>query len=615
MKCLVYGCKMDMPMATNSVNGLTHVRNRHPLLGIMYYDELKKKDVTQISAMKAALKQYKELVMKNPIGSNNDSSEKSFFLYCWMVKKAIPFNAIADPFFQMAVPGNNFEGLSRHFLSNKAVRMVHTAVTGLQAEALQRVRYAAISVDCWTALGQRDYAAINVCFLTQQFEFRCWLVDLIPLEEKHTALYLAREVAKRLVQRLPKDCLLASTVTDNAAVMILMAKYLHTSLVLLADPTVEEVSAVQLRAVEADEFEPYSFGCVCHSTFLAIKDMLTALTVDKSPLSQLIDNIRQIVLFVKGHHAPARALRAAGINLLHDVHTRWTSTHAMLERFVLVYPKLQELVFKGDLDLEALAPLFPTVAQIMELKDACAVLTLALAPLRIAETQNRSVIGEVAPVLANTLEKMDSLANDEAMSHAMRNFASVAAQTLRDRLGRILQQENVCLVGSALHPQFGHLSFIDDNLRNRVWELVTKWALELRPPPVSIPGQKPNSFRVPPSADTDDSVRASVRAVREYFESGSQRGTAEALWGELTTSSSPNPHFYRLSDVARFVFCIPPSSASTENSFSNTGNIVTRHRTRLLPTRVEHLAVARQYLLGADPAHLHELYKFCSKKN
>jgi hypothetical protein len=97
-------------------------------------------------------------------------------------------------------------------------------------EKMKNINYFAITTDGWTDCRLRKFIAITYHWMDNDFNMHSFCNDLVHYDQSHTCLNVCREINIRIQNAVPKDAVLVSTVTNNGANFVKMARYLHTNL-------------------------------------------------------------------------------------------------------------------------------------------------------------------------------------------------------------------------------------------------------------------------------------------------------------------------------------------------------------------------------------------------
>lgn len=537
-------------------------------------------------------------------GNEWEDDRKNLFLG-WVYGTAIPPYAIDHPLFREFLSYRlNKEGkvidrlseqppvpLSRNLLLGSMLDDTFKKVYDINQSAISRAKFFGVSFDGWLSQAGDNYMAINYYFVDEKWQYQSFLGDLVLIPDAHTGLHLAVTAAQRINTLVPGDAMLVGAVTDNAKNVLLAAYYLHHHLLDLANgrPIVE----ITDTEFEAADDEPYTFGCVNHRINLALKDVFE---VGQYSISPIIERLRNILLHCKNNSEAKRRLKElTPLKPIFDVLTRWNSTEAMIKRGLQLYPFLYSMAKDKYFDCAGVQ--FLSQQDVLRLKQAQKILEIVKILSLYAEGQNHATMSGLAPRIASTLS---ALKEADGMGDEVKELAAKMHERLSARLGSLLTKAGICLVAAALDHHHSELTFVTEKVREDTWELIERWANELPPFEAEPLGEKDEYDKYLPQFQTDsNAIHLAVRKVREVLEKTCRDGNLKELsaleyWGKVVTK--PGSPFLMIANVAQFALSLPPSSAESENSFSSAGIIVSERRTRLLPVKVEKLAVIRDFV-------------------
>ena len=193
--------------------------------------------------------------------------------------------------------------------------------------------------------------------------------------------------------------------------------------------------------------------------------------------------------------------------------------------------------------------------------------------------------------------------NTESASSAFVALKCVARTKLDGRLGSLVTSPNLALAAAALHPAYGHLSFVSVAVADRVHDTLAQWAAEFAP----IKPAVDDSIVV--VGDDNATIRNQLAAMRKHFKDRRPQGSRDDVLyvAPLNDSNSNELAFWKknvslssIAHLARIVHSVPASSAPSERVFSSAGFIVDDHRSRLSEHKVTMLTVVRDYLIRIE---------------
>lgn len=370
-----------------------------------------------------------------------------------------------------------------------------------------------------------------------------------------------------------------------------------------------------------DWFEPATddctatFNCVAHTVQLAtMKDVFEVDDGDGNDdddcasIKQIVARVRRICTVFNTSPQKAALLKSAQtaasrpqLAVVRDVPTRWLSLHAMLDRFVAIYPDVLNLTLQGKLNPTNSADDreiddFITPTEFEKIRRWVSVLRPIADLVNTIEGEDYLTLSAL-PVLVLRCMRMLAPANDDDLDTASLKRRLHAA--LKRRLGYVIDEPGLPLAAAACDPRFGHLRFISDELRKRLFKSMVEWAMEFPEPAgtVAIPlddgtrrivlgalfdGMHAQFMRVAPPQSVEDPLFVPDGNAANY--------DALTMWRNSMAGLEAVKH------IARLVLSVPATSAASERAFSSAGFIVNKYRSRLDDENVVMLATIRDHL-------------------
>lgn len=531
-------------------------------------------------------------------------------LAVWLAVKCVSFRAIEGDEFEEYHNAYGWKHPpNRRFISGEFLQQVCKLAEQHQATTLADVDFFCVTTDAATLSHDKDnhYIAVTAHAVTPDFALRAFLLGFFALNKSHNWIHLTESLTNVIQTAFPSDAATLTTiVTDqganfNKAAMSVMTNLDVAQIDGLGPDDWDEPLPSRL-AVDIDVTLHHL--CVDHRMQNAALDVakIPAPANRPSPLA-LIDKARVLVVHIRGSQAltttlesiqtarllrtyplPEDAKRRHPLSLQLDVVTRWLSLHEMLRRFLELYDDILVLALRGLLNGG------PPMVTLDE-KDELTHVAKAFEPLadfvRWAEGDQYVTSSLVPVMLARCLDALQPAAND---SSRVQQLKSALKTSINARLGQILTEPNLCLAAAALDPNYGHLSFIAADVRDRVWDDLAQWAVEW---PMSRKSATANFGGVPlPNADDNielgeyKSLLSKVRRVFEEqkpahpLELKSKENCVNALEYWRATHDNGGG-MRRITHLARIVFAVPATSAPSEREFSAANLIVTALRAGL----------------------------------
>jgi len=459
-----------------------------------------------------------------------------------------------------------------------------------------------ITFDGWTDIARKNsfIAITRHWFCDEDWKFHSGVFDVIPFQGSHTAVHLAREIAFRLQDT---SALLYCGIVDNGANMVKACKLLLNNQwdQVLEDGDLEE------------DFEEIGFRCQDHTMDLFIRE-----SVEEIPeVGKDISCIRKIVVAIKSStqlqeklHDISRTLQIPSLSPILDVRTRWNSVYFMLERFSVQESALAVLFHQGHFDnMDDME--FPSSESLQRIPRYIFYLKPFEAASRFFEGQKYVTIAHV-PFILSELQKVLLLELQEFP--IVESFRSCLQKNFWKRFSYIFESVNESLLAAALHPCYGHLSFLSDSLKDMVWRKLQDWAFVLL-------GEE-NSGNIS-EEDTlfgqSESLPLILQRLRWRFNQSDHKSRWHYAFqlnadGNLLPAPDwksfyeedergeihPGPRFTSLHPLVKMIFSLPATTAPSERVFSCSGFLKPARRSRISPYLLEYLTVIRSFIQSGD---------------
>jgi len=281
------------------------------------------------------------------------------------------FTKAMDSGKDLLLPGRNLIGTT-------VLDTLHSAVIQWLMTQMANSPGFSVTFDIWTA-GAMRYAFVALTFhyiLASSFTPQEAVMDLIPINVKHSAFNVAVAVAERIDLHTFPFHVFYGDVTDGAKNVVNAARLLITrfdELVKIATATTE-VERNQLvndydlqgdddddddvinsgddEEEETDELDR-AFRCVAHSVNLCVGDAINS----QPDVKKIVESVSIVVRGIRGSNKRQELLRKVQVEWHHrqlcvivNIATRWNSTQRMLVRFKNLYDDLVVLFARGAFD-------------------------------------------------------------------------------------------------------------------------------------------------------------------------------------------------------------------------------------------------------------------------
>ena len=264
-----------------------------------------------------------------------------------------------------------------------------------------------------------------------------------------------------------------------------------------------------------------------------------------------------------------------------DVPTRWMTVHAMLLRFVLLYEDIACMILGHNFDTYKTDEEGPLITPREAKTISCFVDVLA--PLadfvRLSEGEHYVTMAWIPPVLAHVLQCIKPLERRADEARVVRHMKLALRDSILKRLGYILNEPNMALAASALHPAFARLCFVSKEVRRQTWKLLHAIAEDFadeehreQQPEIRVGYILP---AVQEGDDVDRTLKRAKKALRRNTEQGIS--LSDAIKHAITCGLDPleywrackaNGGIDAILHLIKIVFCVQGTSAASERLFS-----------------------------------------------
>ncbi|XP_056092489.1 E3 SUMO-protein ligase ZBED1-like [Rhinichthys klamathensis goyatoka] len=496
----------------------------------------------------------------------------------------MPFQIVERPGFlrlmKVAVP--HYKVPSRKYFSKTEIPNLYNQVKADVLKKLAQGTWFAATTDLWTSEsgGGQPYISVTIHYLTPdwQLESNCLETQFFP--EDHSAQNISEFFDNMLEEwGINKKDLVCIT-TDNATNMI--------------------------KAFE--EFSEVWLGCFGHNLNLAISKALKIQRVETA-----VKACRHLVQGFSRSWKRRRELRQkqAALNmpqkaLIHDVVTRWGSTHKMVERFLSQQQPVCATLAgeRGTWHLMPKDTDITVMEQLCQLLEPLSKLTDALA------SETRVTLSAIKPVLDHI--NSDVLVEKDTDTSLTKEMKKLMREDLKNRYPD--KAKRVMNMACFIDPRFKRSSLDEPEASKIETDCVqeaVKLAAQVREEPQSTSTSSSISTSTPPAASEGKGLAGLLRKISSVTRQ--QRGEEGQIPTTLEDSvkqeikvylslppipaeedplvwwkghASELPHLAR---VARKLLCIPATSVPSERVFSASGHIVSPQRALLKPDKVNML--------------------------
>jgi len=457
----------------------------------------------------------------------------------------------------------------RHALSERLVLQRYETVKSDIQASLSKSPAHAITTDMWTSSNNFSYMGVTAHWLDDEFSIHNKCLAVRPAPGSHTADFISTELDAVLTEwSIPTATVTA--VTDSGA---------------------NVKKALANMAVE--RWRP----CFAHTLQLCVNGSLTQKEVSELPkimakARAIVGHFRRSPLATTQLERAQQQLDLPRHKLLQDCATRWNSQCVMLER----------LLEQRDAVSLVLASV-PTVKNLSAQQwSTAAELTSTLRPFLEVTTL---MSGASYPTISMIVPVVDGL------QHLLKNTAggldvlrSVLARMVQDKFGDVFDDDQLC-VATVVDPRFKLAPFDHADRRQRAVETTVRAMEKMMPSsaasaptpdqsttvvadqpaaPLSLWSKLDMASTQAPTSNTTDSHQHILRRELQQFTDVAviPRSDCPLSWWARNKITYPS-----VAAVARRLLAIPATSVPSERLFSKAGDVISKKRNRLAPSKAD----------------------------
>lgn len=558
---------------------------------------------------------------------------------CYAITTGASFRSADNAFLTHyhALSNNAAPPPGRERISDVLLPLLYNIVLEHRKLLLHKVDFFAVSADAWTNEQGEQFVGVNASFVDHSFQMRSFLLDMVALPERHTWCHIAHKVAVVLETNMPPEALLTTTVTDNASVMLKAALALHTNLDEMAIDNMGDVSQWlepngrhpnddddadgEDDDDDADDddgrIDPTAlWACIDHKAQLAALDVLGVDGNAPAAIRSLYTRLRALVRHIRQSPKLTHLLReyctelnVAFVKPILDVKTRWLSMWMMGETAHKLHRPILRMAAQGAFDDERqygdLNILLPCEWAQVD------VYTKLLEPVadfvRVCEGEQYITMAAAPVLFLRARQAMHDAAGEDQQ---LKNLKMRLRNAWDRRLGFLVARPNLALAAAAMHPAYGHLRFISDQVREKLARRIAKWAFEFAQVAPAVAhvdrANRSTGARIVVSRSSlsisrfrdlyNDLYQSHVNDLPPAVAGGdvlaleTPQHDALAFWLANSTGD-----LRALAQFARIVFGVPATSASTERTFSRAGRL-SHDRNRLADYKLSMMTVIATHL-------------------
>ncbi|XP_041468262.1 E3 SUMO-protein ligase ZBED1-like [Lytechinus variegatus] len=453
-------------------------------------------------------------------------------------------------------------------------------------ELLGEVPSVALTTDCWTSVGTKDYMTVTAHAIGDRWQRRNFILETKPVRGIEDEDEPQRHTTQALQNQLRR-------VTEEWGLMNKVVGVVHDN-------------AANVRRV-GEGILANDIGCAAHTLQLCINSALNSVPSIRSmsaAATRLVGHFKHSVIATNALESEQRQMGIEEHKLIQAVKTRWNSTFDMLRR-------LKEQRWAVCRVLSNRRYTNQTDARTLELTDhqwrLLEGLLDSLEPFKVATTvlsgEEHTTSSVVGPFMAGILDHHLTIGEDDLPG--VQSFKRKAADELTRRFDLCPATDRgtaeaspitPTLKASALDPRHKRMSFVADSTREAVISAIR----EELPPPVPKRRRADGRDEDQPSTSAldflltgtkeaaDDRGEEEAEVVDEvdaYLQRPAPpRATDPLLWWRDNEDAHP-----RVAQLAKKYLTLPATSVPSERVFSSAGNIVNKKRSCLEPENVDML--------------------------
>ncbi|KAK9757915.1 hypothetical protein RND81_01G194600 [Saponaria officinalis] len=473
---------------------------------------------------------------------------------------------------------------------------------GIMSSLLEKTKgKIALTTDMWTSSNQKKgYMAVTAHFIDNSWNFQSRILRFLYVEAPHTKDVLADALCKSIYD-WNLDCRISSVTLDNcttndALMSILRVKLPKDSLILRG-------RFLHMR-------------CCAHILNLIVQDGLTV-------IGESIERVRKSVVFwtssllrIATFEKSAKTYaKNCSKKLVLDCKTRWNSTYEML-KVAIMYKNVFNILSGRESDIYKCAPLKEDWEQAERICEKLSMFSEATHDFSGTKYPTANVyftiVCDIRCALNEWIQSTDPL---------IKRMASI----MLEKYNKYWSDVNTLLaVAAVLDPRYKmavvsyyynefyvgfEVDFEVEKVKDLLRELVSEYSSKYGEGKV----KDSNYFSKPPTSNKVGG-NAKLSGFVKYLEVENQGGEKSELEKYLEAQKVPikpnapdnfdiltwwktNGSTYPiLQMIARDILGIPASSVASESAFSTGGRVLSQHRSRLLPSTVEALMCAQNWI-------------------
>ncbi|CAG8498021.1 21903_t:CDS:2 [Cetraspora pellucida] len=317
--------------------------------------------------------------------SLNDQKEQDFCLLVWVVCHQQPFTVVVNVHFRNFV----YKLDPRYKIPNQTkIKNIIMSEFDLCREQikndLKQVRgKIAFTLDLWSNINNEAFMRVTIHFLNIKWKLEHFLLDIIPLNKRHTASNLLNKFTYLLNEFSLNEKIIGLT-TDNESAMTVLGRELGEKLI--------------------HEFHNNKFGhyrCAAHIINLSVKQGLELIDTSINKVRNLMSKIKNSIVLCDELRSLCDVKNITYLAPEIDVETQWNSTFYMLTKFKKIKTTIKMLIANHD----ELVEIFPNSDDSQHIDDTLILLDPMEKATKLLSAASYPTMGEMA---ASIFQKIES---------------------------------------------------------------------------------------------------------------------------------------------------------------------------------------------------------------
>nr|XP_054762973.1 E3 SUMO-protein ligase ZBED1-like [Lytechinus pictus] len=450
-------------------------------------------------------------------------------------------------------------------------------------ELLGEVPSVALTTDCWTSVGTKDYMTVTAHGIGDRWQRRNFILETKPVRGIEDEDEPQRHTTQALQNQLRR-------VTEEWGLMDKVSGVVHDN-------------AANVRRV-GEGILAHDIGCAAHTLQLCVNSALNSVPSIRNmsaAATRLVGHFKHSVVATNALESEQKQMGIEEHKLIQAVKTRWNSTFDMLLRLKEQRWAVCRVLSNRRYTNQADARVLELTDQQWRLLEG---LLDSLEPFKVATTvlsgEEHTTSSVVGPFMAGILDHHLTIGEDDLPG--VQSFKRKAADELTRRFDLCpatyrgtaeASPVTPTLKASALDPRHKSMSFVADSTREAVISAIR----EELPPPVpkrrradgrddDQPSTSALDFLLTGTKEAADDRGEEAEVVDEvdaYLQRPAPpRATDPLLWWRDNEDAYP-----RVAQLAKKYLTLPATSVPSERVFSSAGNIVNKKRSCLEPENVD----------------------------